>query len=94
MNTTASPVTEYYQTYLGTTSQTLFSMSHPGIGVPTFMFSQFYQDLWDVTNGQWTCANSTNGGYCTAAQDCSTYFGASAAYPLTDYNFKIGLTGD
>jgi hypothetical protein len=61
------------------------------------MFTQFYQDLFDITNGAADaaavkCENTTDGGSCKANQPCAAFL-TNPAKSLKDFNFMIGVKG-
>lgn len=54
------------------------------------MFTQFTQDIFDITNGYMICDNSTISGYCTSNQTCASMY-ADKDTTLHHYNFRVGL---
>lgn len=69
--------------------EALMTLGHPGIGLPSPMFTPFVEMLNDLTNNIWTCEEKY--GYsCNAPVKCETFTGGDhASYNLSDYGFGI-----
>lgn len=82
----------YHNLTTDTYNEGLFSIGHPGIGLPSPIFTPFVEMLQELTNNIWTCTEKY-GYFCTAPVKCSTFTGEEgSSYDLTDYNFKVIYT--
>jgi hypothetical protein len=67
----------------------MMTLGHPGIGLPSPIFTPFVEMLNDLTGNIWQCEEKY-GYFCKAPVKCETFAGGDhASYDLSDYDFKI-----
>lgn len=72
----------------------LMTLGHPGIGLPSPIFTPFVEMLNDITGNIWQCEEKY-GYFCKAPVKCETFTGGDhASYDLSDYDFKIMFTSN